>query len=213
MDVKVLICVLCGVERDGWINPALARWLAGLGLCGDLRLNLTFICEEKPVERARNLCAQYTLQTGAEWLLMLDNDMEPPPDILKVVSLAGPEHDIIGLPYYMGSSQLSALPTIATWRVEDDAMVRPKPGGGFVELSMVGSGGLFIRRRVLEALPVPHFRNVLSDDGLVFKQSEDIYFCCRARERGFRIWTHGDFPLEHLHQYKLGRLAATLAKG
>lgn len=65
------------------------------------------------------------------------------------------------------------------------------PSSGLVEVHAAGSAGMLIRRRVLDALDDPVFE---SHGGL----NEDLSFCAKARDAGFRIWCDVDARLGHI---------------
>ena len=201
--MRILVSVLCGYERHGWLNPELVTFLMALAREKN-EVVISLNTDTTPVERARNFSARQALELGADWLLMLDNDIMPQANILRVLDGAGPDQHIILLPYW---GVLDGIPAI---HVMGENAVRVVPHSGFQEIRAGGTGAIFIQRRVLETLRKPHFSMRLSDDGLKVIMGEDFDFCEKARKRGFRIWTHGDFPVEHLHVFQLGYLAKAL---
>ena len=209
MNPKLLISVLCGYERHGWINPTLASVLLSTQRLPFLAM-FALQTDTSPVERARNNAAKMAMDVGAEWLVMFDNDIEPPLNVFQVLEQAGKEHDVIALPYWGCLDGILAPMTVVK---DGSGMRRIEPESGFQEVIRAGTGAMFIRRRVFEVLPKPYFAVRLSADGLSMTASEDYDFCDRARKRGFHIWTQGDFACEHLHQYQLGFLAQKLKKG
>ena len=68
------------------------------------------------------------------------------------------------------------------------------PGGGLAEVYAAGSAGMLVRRHVLEAIDDPWFE---SHGGL----NEDLTFCAKIRDAGFRIWCDVDTRLGHLNSY------------
>lgn len=66
------------------------------------------------------------------------------------------------------------------------------PKGGLVEVYAAGSAGMIIRKRVIDAMEPPWF--VLGDE----QWGEDLNFCRRARELGFKIWADLDNSLGHI---------------
>jgi len=200
--MRILVSVLCGYERHGWLSPELVQVLLGFQRERQ-EVAISLNADTTPVERARNFSAQQALEFRADWLLMLDNDVQPPANVLRVLDGAGPAHDVICLPYW---GVIDGLPAVHI--VGENGRFEPR--SGFQEIKRGGTGAIFIRRRVLEKMPKPHFSMRLSKDGLQLLKGEDFDFCDRARELGFRIWTHGAFPVEHSHQFQLGYLAEHL---
>lgn len=66
---------------------------------------------------------------------------------------------------------------------------------GLVQVHSVGTGGMLIRRRVIETLTDPWFQYGKSGPE---ETTEDLYFCDKAREAGFGIHVDLDNPLGHL---------------
>lgn len=67
------------------------------------------------------------------------------------------------------------------------------PDGGLIEVDAAGSAGMVVRRRVIEAMEPPWFR--IGQDS---NWGEDLDFCRRAQDHGFRIWADLDMPLGHI---------------
>ncbi len=206
MGPKLLLSVLCrSVERGGWLSPELAMFLVKVQR--ETKYNLVTVLNSDcaPVQRARNIEAQRALEFGVEWLCMLDNDIVPPLNMLDVLDSAGPEHDVICLPYW---GCLDGIPAILTIAGPDN--LRIQPGPRFVEISRGGTGAIFIRREVFVKMPMPHFEMRLSGDGLRIEIGEDYDFCNKVRALGCRVWTHGGFPVQHMHQLDLSFLGSQL---
>ena len=68
------------------------------------------------------------------------------------------------------------------------------PEKGLTEIHAAGSAGMLIKREVLDAIGDPWFRPAPDAEGL----NEDLYFCQRAREAGFRIWCDPAIPFGHI---------------
>jgi hypothetical protein len=66
------------------------------------------------------------------------------------------------------------------------------PSQGLHEIWAAGSAGMLIRKHVLDALEKPIF---ITEHGM---QNEDLNFCRRVREAGFRIWCDVDQHLGHI---------------
>jgi hypothetical protein len=66
------------------------------------------------------------------------------------------------------------------------------PAAGLHEVLAAGSAGMLIRRHVIEEMADPWFET----DGRGL--NEDLTFCRKAREAGFRIWCDVDVPMGHI---------------
>ena len=75
---------------------------------------------------------------------------------------------------------------------DGDYFTAELPESGLTEVWAAGSGGMLIRRHVLEAIGDPGFETGI---GL----SEDLNFCRKVRDAGFSIWCDVDAKLGHLH--------------
>lgn len=68
------------------------------------------------------------------------------------------------------------------------------PRKGLTEIWAAGSAGMLIKREVFEAIGDPYFRPAPDAEGL----NEDLYFCQRAREAGFKLWCDPALPFGHI---------------
>jgi hypothetical protein len=153
-----------------------------------------------PVDRVRNLICKRFLESDAEYLLMIDDDTVPPPTVLD---MARHDKDVVGALCY------AYLPALGYYSVAYPAGNRdlkaPRLGigdqiehTGLIEVELVGTAGLLVHRRVLEALEPPYFEMLLDDDRLFIKDSEDFTFCRKARRAGFSVWLDTDQPCSHV---------------
>ena len=72
------------------------------------------------------------------------------------------------------------------------------PESGVFEVEAAGSAGMLIRAEVLDALGDPWFYSTPNTDGKQVILNEDVTFCIRAREEGFRVFATADVVLGHL---------------
>src|SRR5208337_4788533 len=97
--------------------------------------------------------------TDAEWIMMLDNDMAPPSNILDCVKGAPPEADVMVPRFWIWDANIGA-PVLA-WGVLNQ---EPDQGDiselfvskGFIELRKCGTGCIFIRRSAFEKIQMPY---------------------------------------------------------
>src|SRR4051794_38053707 len=98
---KVLVAVLCGVERGAWVNPFLTQNLIGMSHDPRFTVEVETVIDKQPVDYARNYCVVMARERKADYLLMVDNDQcfeVSPLDALN----AGLGKDVIGLPSMQG---------------------------------------------------------------------------------------------------------------
>jgi len=143
-----------------------------------------------PVDRVRNLISKRFLESDAEYLLMIDDDVVPPAGVLD---MARHGKDVVaGLCYAFipqrGYYAAAYTPPGEGGRYGRVGIGREIEGRGLLEIGLAGSACLMVHRRVLERLDPPYFRTELDDEGTYIADSEDFSFCRRAREAGFSLW-------------------------
>ena len=204
----IIVTPLMTYERWGWLNYELFLWLQTSPIEYYKKHGYDFsVCPAHnfcPAPAARNVAGKMFLGTNAEWLLMVDNDMAPPDNLLDMIVNAGPDKDII-IPVMMmwdnkkGQSFLCWKPvsqygTKGEWDL-DDAVA-------YQELQSGGTGAIAIRRRVLEAMPYPWFQYEYSEN-YELTTSEDVFFTGRARAAGFKVWGYTKAACGHFHTVDL----------
>ena len=181
----ILVCVLTGFERHMWVNPRLCAAL--LSIAKDARFDITVSLVEdvRWVDRARNLCVVAARECSADWLVMFDNDIAPPPNVLDILAEANQSgKDVLGLGYAVFSQ--SGRPEL----IPADRGLRD---GEFRKTGCCGAGVLMVRSKVWESIPGPWFRWVSNDDETsTLKIGEDYFFCELAQRHGFKVWTHSN---------------------
>jgi hypothetical protein len=161
---------------------------------------------EKVASRNLAVDALLSLPSSAEWLYFLDDDHKFPRTILYAQLARAIQYDVdvLGALYCTrvalrdtypvgGIFQRSPAGALEirnlTWAdLPAQARVLERP-----DLTM-GTAGLLIRRRVLEALPAPAFQVGQIHPG---KEFEDLYFVIRCQEAGFRVGMNLAEPLGH----------------
>ncbi len=199
--IDELPSVLIAVLNEGWVRKEIPISL--LSIMRRPRTDLKRIKiiwpSERPVSANRNYAVKVMLDEGFDYLLMWDDDQACPYDPLDLIRF---DKDIIGLPtpIYRSADNPDKPITLNVNDLRDGGGWQTKelqPDMGLVEVSMVGTGMMLIARRVLEHPAMkPAFIEMWDEDGLV-ELSEDYNFCLRAREAGFRVWTHTGYRSEH----------------
>jgi hypothetical protein len=183
---RILILVLCGTERCGWVNPLLFEALLALQLADkgySLAIDTLFSFDR--VEVARNRGVQYARDTGADFLVMVDNDMVLPKDFAgaleQIVSSGKPVVSFPSARAFVGGEVELLTP-------QDNGVVE----GDFQQTGQAGSGVMVISSEVWRKIPRgPWFRWPTNDDELLSRQfSEDIYFCGLVQQHGLTVWVH-----------------------
>jgi len=183
---------------DGWIHKNLV--VAWMRMLQDPRFEtrLSF-----PVHRPFENCLHHAvvefLATDAEWFLNIDSDNPPTSNPLELISL---DKDVIGVAtpvYHCDSSKPGDRPWYLNgYRAVEGGYQEFRPQEGIQEVDAVGTGCILIHRRVLEdpVMRLAPFRRTTDEFGRV-EYGNDLNFCRRAKERGFRIWCDFRSPCEH----------------
>ena len=204
----VVITPLLMYERYGWMNYDLFLWLQSSPVDYYRRHQMNFsVCPAHnfhPAPAARNVAGKMFLETDAEWLLMIDNDMAPPDNLLDMIVNAGPDRDIIIPVMFMWDNKrgqvflcwkpVSQYSEKGEWTLDDE-----QP---YQELLTGGTGAIAIRRRVLENMPYPWFQYEYSENYELIT-SEDVWFTGRARAAVFKTWGYTKAPCGHFHSVDL----------
>ena len=155
---------------------------------------------------ARNKIVRSFLASPAEWLLMVDTDMVFGPDLLdRLLAAADPEARPIvgGLCHGKAEHEdgVSYFPTIYYHTDKGSARASKYPADTLLEVHATGGACLLIHRTVMEKIgaeypePYPWFQEEVVEGR---RCSEDVVFCIRAREQGFRVYVHTGIDVGHV---------------
>ena len=140
----------------------------------------------------RNNLVEKAREAKATHLLFLDADMVFPPDTMQ--RLLAYKKDIVCATYSKRDGDPRPIGKLVSG---ETAVAR----GPLVEFSLVGFGCMLIKMGVFDKLAKPYFAEPQAE-GYDQPDGEDIYFCRRVREAGFRIWV--DVPLSE----KMGHIGS-----
>jgi hypothetical protein len=160
------------------------------------------------LQTARNECVRRFLLTDADYLFFVDTDMEWGADVpSRLIACDVP----IVSALYLGRSGGETFPVGHGWaRVGDSKQIvnlTYEDMDGLVEVAGVGMGCAMIRREVVEALmDAPHEQRdwpfavgeVASPMVGQVVVSEDVNFCLRAADLGYRSYIASDIPVGHV---------------
>jgi hypothetical protein len=141
---------------------------------------------------ARNEVIRDSLETDvSQWVWFIDDDHTFPHEI--VMKLLAHEVDVVTPLVLRRQSPFLPVATVddnfldlsANWNPDD-----------LVKVQFVGSSGMLIRRKVLEALDPPWFDLGYDEEGR--RVSEDVNFCKRAAEAGFGIYVDMAVTMSHM---------------
>jgi len=162
--------------------------------------HLAVMASASVVENLNQIIRQ--LRPDDEWVWIIGDDHVWEPDCLtRLLDLLDqtPEADIIvplvtkrNPPWHLvlfheAGEYEDGLPRWQPYRWEDI------PENGVFEVDAAGSAGMLVRREVLDTLGDPWFEN---SGGVIL--NEDVMFCRKAREHGFRVFATADVTMGHL---------------
>lgn len=150
------------------------------------------------VVTARNAAAQQALDTGATWVLWLDDDMSPPHDLLEVLHRTG--CDFVGALAY--KREAPHEPCVARFEEGVARFFDPEPDQELVSADLTGFACVLTHRRVVEAV---HGRTNGKPFQLRGEVGEDFFFCVHAREAGFRLQIVPRVVVGHATDFIVGR--------
>lgn len=151
---------------------------------------------------AREHLAKYAVEGGFQYLFMVDDDMICPSDLFEL--LVKHQKDIIApLAFTRNPPHKPVIYNLEKGydevRNEDYYINYPVvtyPKEQLVECDAVGFGSVLIKTSVLNSMKKPWF---MSTSGA----GEDIHFCHKARECGFKVFMDTSIKLGHLGYPKL----------
>jgi hypothetical protein len=185
---KVLVCVLAGTERNGWLNPYLALNLLKMAQDSRFTVEIELMIDKHPVDYARNCCVVMARERKAEWCFQIDNDQSFECDPLDVLH-AGLGKDVIGFPSMQANGEMQghSEPICPNFRTLDNT----ERDGEFFTVGRIGTGAVAISQRVWKKIPGPWFAWTAKPGELYEpEEGEDWFFCRRVQEHGFKVWAH-----------------------
>lgn len=210
--IKARIGPLCstlkGVEED-WtsIPEKLLEGIVELDFC-TLMIGRGLISDRPDLARARNGLVAAALDRQPDFLYLLDADsvIRKPRSSVEALRLlfdmvrAGA--DIVSGTYLSKASRrVCAIRKIT--EEADEFLSVDEARGSITEVDAVGMGCCLVRKSVFQEVEYPWFMFPQGSTPFSREPSEDIYFCNKAREAGFRVWLHGGVEVDHVGLFKL----------
>lgn len=175
----------------------------------DKRYNLKFeYPSHKPYENNLHHIVKTFINGNYDFWLNIDFDNPPIKNPLDLIEL---DKDIIGLPtpvwHFLDDGKKGERPVY--WNGYDyvslnDAYSEHEPRSGLQKVDSVGTGCVLFAKRVFmnKEMQKGAFTRKLYKDGTVHK-GNDMSFCERARNQGFKIFCHYDYPCMHFNNLEL----------
>lgn len=154
------------------------------------------------IDQVRNLIAHYTIINNYDYVFCVDSDIVLPNDALK--RLLKHNVDIVSGTYIQRKPN-ECIPEVYVENNKggitniDSQLLQEK---GLMEVAGCGFGCVLIKKNVLENIDYPQFEYHSSID---FKNtiSEDIDFCIKAKNKGYKIYVDTNVKCEHIANIKL----------
>lgn len=164
--------------------------------------------EDRPIAEARNLICEQALQSGAQYLVFLSDDVLPPPNmILKMLDKIGREYPVEG-GRVAKASMITGVYWTKTYPSEPYLWNEPTGGsfrdwkvGDFIPVNLAGCDALIIDTKILREIPFPWFSTEwVYEEGQQPSSiaTEDFYFFTKARRHGFRLFA--DTAIQCFHE-------------
>lgn len=208
--MRFLVTVFSVHERTGWIHPVLTEFLCNAPFSSGHQIATARVHNHVPAAAGRNFVGKRIAEMDDElpdWVLMLDNDMCPPDNLLETV-VGAPEDAAIVVPQ-MHMWDESKPNVILCWGMDGEEGQKSElhlDDKKFHELSKCGTGAIFIRPEVFKKLEMPFFwypYNALQG----IEGTEDITFCKKVKEAGYKIYGNKDVVVGHYHNCNLAVVA------
>ncbi len=185
VEFRPLYLEICGLP---YIYNAHHQWLVGQALA---RKIAGYLCLEgakygtsKSIVQQRNDLVKRGLQTNATHFVFVDWDVIPPVDAIQI--LHRHDKDIVGGVYY--SKDEFDKPMILKKKDKYEFY----QGKGLEKVDVLSAGLTLVKREVYEKIEFPWYCHD------TFKQTEDIYFCEKAKEAGYEVWADFDLIADHV---------------
>ena len=143
-----------------------------------------------PIHQMRNVITTRALELDCTHLLFLDADMVYPTD--TVTKMLDHDKDICAA--LMFKRWPNFEPLVFVGEPYNMTLLEPIPDG-LVQVTATGTGCIMIKTKVLEDIGYPFFSFDTHNGKPV---GEDINFCYKARQHGYKVWVDTTIRTEHL---------------
>jgi len=202
------ISCLITVPNLHWIHKLVVQRL--LLIQQDQRYRVTIaLPSNKPFENNLHHIVNDFMAGDWDFWLSMDADNPPERNPLDLIEL---DKDVIGCPtpiwHYTKLGERPIYWNAYQYDPSTEAYREWPEREGLQQVDAIGTGCFLIARRVFQdpEMRKGAFTRKLNADGTVDK-GNDISFCERAKERGFEIWCHYDYPAEHFCEVPLNEVS------
>lgn len=166
-----------------------------------------------PYENNLNHIVKDFVHGGYDYWLNIDSDNPPMKNPLDLIEL---NLDIVGLPtpiwHFAGNEPPGERPIY--WNGYDyvpkaDAYMEHLPREGLQRVDAIGTGCFLISKRVFQDsyLRKGPFLREYNEDGTI-RKGNDIAFSEKARNQGFKLYVHYEYPCFHFNELELNEIVS-----
>lgn len=155
-----------------------------------------YLSHKSPHDCNRNHIVSVFLKSDADYLLMIDSDIEPP---INIIDMADNDKDICS----------GSIATNKGAEIIPLALTKTKEGyrcegvkHGLNKIDATGTGCMMIKRSVFDKLKKPYFSFVYDKEGILVN-GEDFNFCDCAVKAGLDIYFDSRYVCKHYQTYPL----------
>lgn len=192
--------ILIGIPGFAGIQPEVQESMMGLIFRAGRDLTDYDVAVAIPTKReqfrARNHLVRQALDNECDWLLMLDDDMSVPPNLLS--RLIAHDKDVVGALYYQRGGAFHPVimrrheNEIGEFRGEFYSPLDPViKNPGLHEVDIIGGGCMLFKVNVFKKLTEPYFWWEATS-------GTDIAICSNLKKAGVSIWIDTTIELGHL---------------
>lgn len=189
--------ILVAIPTNKYIEPDTFKSIFDLKVPTGYKLDFQYFYGYQ-IDQIRNLIADWGKRY--DYLFCVDSDIVLPYDCIEKMLSA--DKDIISGLYIqrIPGRQILEIYKDSNNGVTNHQFEEVKDLGVF-QIASCGMGCCLIKSDVLRKMEYPHFVYT-SAISHAHTFSEDIYFCCKAREAGFTVWADSSIRCEHIGQTK-----------
>jgi GT2 family glycosyltransferase len=189
-----------------------------------LALSLTYLAYNHPyiktklvfnndtiLSQQRQALAKIAMNEGADWTIWFDSDMRFPIDTIE--RLLAHNKPIVMAGYPTRKPPLIEPTQFFDHESYHRAYVE-ESDTGLKEIASGGFGCVAVHRSVYEAMEPPWFHIPWDEKEMRFDCGEDIYFCRKALDTGFKVYMDCDLSkqIAHIGSYEFGYKEANVCR-
>lgn len=204
--------IFIAMPNQGSICPKNVMTLIGWFMAEEYTLQFYGPDDQRPHDRARNLCAKAFMETDFEYLLFMDEQSAPEPSYLDIL-LKADKPVVSGvvqtvqagknkLPYVGPKVEAAPIFVSLSFRGEKEGKYKHLYGSGLEKVDITTCAFMLIKREVMEKVhekfgPPFSWHRLTDKKWGIEGYSEDFDFCMKVRDVGFQIYAHFDCLLMH----------------